>query len=94
MIANPLVISDPFVPLVLPASSSKEPAFASLSLKVSPQAPATPVFEPLIAVSADQSRSSDVCSQPTVTLERKGDEVSGIRIQCGCGKVIELSCLY
>ena len=94
MIANPLVMSDQFVPLVPPSSPSKETAFASLSLKVLPKVPATPAFEALVAASTDPSRSPEVGSKPTVTLQRNGDAVSGIRIQCGCGKVIELTCLH
>jgi hypothetical protein len=93
MITNSINMSDQFVPLVAPASCSKEPAFASLSLKVLSQAPSTPAFEALMAASAGQSRLPEVCSKPTVTLQRKGDAVSGIRIQCGCGKVIELTCV-
>jgi len=34
------------------------------------------------------------CPPPKVTLQRQGEVVSGIRIQCGCGRVIELSCVY
>ena len=34
------------------------------------------------------------CPPPKVTLQRQGDVVSGIRIQCGCGQVIELNCVY
>jgi hypothetical protein len=29
-----------------------------------------------------------------VTLRRNGDVVSGIRIQCKCGQVIDLACVY
>ncbi len=32
--------------------------------------------------------------RPVVTLRREGDQVTGIRIECTCGKVIELDCLY
>jgi hypothetical protein len=34
------------------------------------------------------------CPPPKVTLQRQGDVVSAIRIQCSCGQVIELNCLY
>ena len=34
------------------------------------------------------------CSKPAVTLQRNGDQVTSIRIQCGCGQVIELNCEY
>lgn len=32
--------------------------------------------------------------RPVVTLRREGDQLTGIRIECTCGKVIELDCLY
>lgn len=32
--------------------------------------------------------------RPLVTLQRDGDQVTGIRIECTCGNVIELDCLY
>ena len=31
---------------------------------------------------------------PVVTLRREGDRVTGIRVQCACGEVIELDCVY
>jgi len=32
--------------------------------------------------------------QPQVTLQREGNRVMGIRVQCSCGEVIELACAY
>ena len=32
--------------------------------------------------------------EPRVTLQRDGERVSSIRIQCSCGQVIELACVY
>lgn len=32
--------------------------------------------------------------QPTVSLQKDGDRVTHIRIECGCGEVIELECSY
>ena len=32
--------------------------------------------------------------EPVVTLTKDGDKVTGIRIECGCGQVIELACAY
>jgi hypothetical protein len=31
---------------------------------------------------------------PVVTLQREGDRVTGIRITCRCGEVIDLACVY
>jgi len=36
----------------------------------------------------------ETCSKPVVTLQRNGEVVSGIRIQCGCGQVVDLTCVY
>ncbi len=94
MIANPQPTSHQFVPLAMPAAFPKESTFTSFNLKVLPQAAAVPAFDALMTASADQSHSPDVCSKPIVTLQRNGDIVSGIHIQCGCGKVIELTCIH
>jgi len=32
--------------------------------------------------------------EPRVTLQRDGGRVSSIRVQCSCGQVIELACVY
>ena len=32
--------------------------------------------------------------EPKVTLQREGDRVTGIQIQCTCGQLIELACQY
>jgi hypothetical protein len=33
-------------------------------------------------------------NEPRVTLQRDGERVSAIRIQCACGRIIELACVY
>ena len=57
-------------------------------------APDAPGFEALVAASADPSRSTDVACKPSVTLQRTGETVTGIRIQCSCGRVTDLTCVY
>lgn len=32
--------------------------------------------------------------KPVVSLRREGDKVVGIRVECTCGSVIELDCVY
>jgi hypothetical protein len=32
--------------------------------------------------------------QPRVTLQKEGEIISGIHIQCSCGQVIDLKCAY
>ncbi len=76
-----------FVPLVSATSASRQSAFASLNLKT-PSAAAK-------ATGETQPAAPAACAtKPTVTLQRTGDIVSGIRVQCGCGQVVDLNCIY
>jgi hypothetical protein len=61
-------------------------------MKVLPQAEAKGLFQPL--AEAARPAPTAACGHPTVTLQRQGEVVSGIRIECACGQVIELSCAY
>jgi hypothetical protein len=73
-------MSDSFIPLVPVAAVSHETTLTSMKAKG--LAPAAPVSE------------TEKCAKPVVTLQRNGEVVSGIRIQCGCGQVVDLSCIY
>jgi hypothetical protein len=80
-------MSESFVPLVPPVTRPREAAFASM-----PFNGLTPGAAP--DASAPGNAGSEACSKPVVTLQRNGESVSGIRIQCGCGQVIDLACVY
>lgn len=32
--------------------------------------------------------------EPRVSLQCDGDRITGIRVQCGCGQVMDLACVY
>jgi hypothetical protein len=84
-------MSNAFTPLVTaPVSNGEKGIFA---LKVLPQAEVKAAFEPL-PVSVKPEQPAKACATPTLTLQKQGDIVSGIRIVCGCGEVIELACSY
>jgi hypothetical protein len=34
------------------------------------------------------------CAKPIITLQREGDVVTSVRIQCGCGQIVDLNCVY
>jgi hypothetical protein len=84
-------MSDSFVPLVTAPASIGE--MSMFQLKVVPQADVKAAFEPLPEGGGPQ-QSAKSCGQPSLTLQRQGEVVSGIRIECGCGQVIELACAY
>jgi len=85
---------DLFVPLAPAGSLPRESMFAPVDAKSPADAAVRPAFEHLLANAADPSRSPGNCAKPSVTLKREGDVVTGIRIQCGCGRVTDLTCIY
>jgi len=32
--------------------------------------------------------------EPRVSVQREGDRITGIRVQCSCGQVMDLACVY
>ena len=34
------------------------------------------------------------CPSPVITLQREGERVTSVRVECSCGQVIELACSY
>jgi hypothetical protein len=84
-------MSNTFTPLVTAPASTGEPAM--FLLKVLPQAEAKAVFQPLPQAGKPEEPAK-ACAPPSVTLQRQGEVISGIRIECGCGQVIELACVF
>ena len=82
----------PFDPVPVPGEKSGGTA---PGLKVVPKGEAGASFAPLqSAVSAHAHASGSPAGKPIVTLQREGERIAGIRIECGCGQVIELACSY
>lgn len=86
-------MSNGFVPLTTKAlPTSAEPfrvkvmASAGAALPFHPAGPSAPV-EPVEKVVPQPC-------DPKVTLVRDGERITGIRVQCGCGEVIDLQCGY
>lgn len=56
-----------------------------------------PAFKPLrphSPTACAQASAETPPREPVVTLQKDGDRVTSIRIECGCGQVIELACTY
>ena len=41
-----------------------------------------------------QHAGSEVSAKPVVTLQRVGDKITSIRIECICGQIVDLACSY
>ncbi len=85
-----------FVPFV----SSHRAAPTAIAPAPGPAPGASPLpeaarpFRPLSAGAAAASAPAQPSCEPKVTLEREGERVSRIRIECSCGQTIELACAY
>ncbi len=87
----------PFVPLA-PGSPAVSAAPADARLKILSHPSQAQPFKPLAtgdsAVRHAPAGSLVGCGTPTVSLQREGDRVTQIRVQCACGQIIELACVY
>lgn len=86
----------PFVPL-MPGAMKPTEATTPARLKVVPAA--APVFQPSTpqssrAVEPQPAPKHEMHGEPKITLERQGETITHIRVECGCGQVIELKCQY
>jgi hypothetical protein len=83
-------MTEKFVPLT--ALSAAAGPSAPFQARVITQAETRPIFQELVKAAAPPLHKN--CAAPAVTLQRQGDIISGIRVECGCGQVIELACSY
>lgn len=91
---------EPFIPFTTGAAAPA-PGGQDFRFHVVPQAPAARSFIPAGAANASAPHLPDLggaCAagrgEPRITLHREGERVARISIQCGCGQVIELACVY
>jgi hypothetical protein len=82
-------MNEPFVPLSNAAISGRNQSDLHVTIVNHDESHRS--FQPLGR--AGKSSSGGQC-EPRVTLQRDGNHVSAIRIQCSCGQVIELVCDY
>ena len=88
--------TEPFVPLTTAAPKSGERQ--EYSVTVLAQSERTQAFKLLESMPAGTTSGAAVrhgkSCDPRVSLQREGDHVTGIHIQCGCGQTIDLACAY
>lgn len=86
-------MSAPFVPFLKP-----RPRTAAPETLTTDEAAVAGAFTALNAApgpaNACAHDPAGLAGKPSVTLQRDGDRVTHIRIQCACGQVIELDCAY
>ena len=81
-----------FLPFRPSTPQSPNPGF--VSLRVLPASPSQPAFSPFAKPHAHPCTQPTPNSTPLISLHRDADRVTGIRIQCSCGQIIELACEF
>jgi len=87
--------TEPFVPFGPGTAAGVKSAGATANLKVVPKDSAASFspFQPTPGAHAHGPASGGT-GEPTVTLQKEGEKIVGIRVECACGQVIELACSY
>jgi len=91
--SQPASVQDSFVPFDPAPGPGAARSATPPGLKVVPKSEAGPAFSP-VATSAAAHIHAAGTGKPVVTLQREGERVTGIRIECVCGQIIELACSY
>jgi hypothetical protein len=88
--------TEPFVPLIsiAPAPHGERTDFQATVLSQPEQVQKFNAVEASATSSGPGAAARGTNCEPRVTLQRDGERVTGIRIQCSCGQLIELACVY
>ena len=87
--------TEPFVPLTAATPSGENREFRVTVISQAGPSQAFQTFEQA-ASAAPQTALPDgkrIC-EPRLTLQRDGERITGIRIQCACGQMMDLACVY
>lgn len=90
-------MSDSFVPLFAKGANANDAMmeFSRLKVRTTPLVSAAPVPSVVgspVVPSATPTHQNH--GAPKVTLQKEGEKVTGIKIECVCGQVILLDCVY
>lgn len=87
--------TESFVPLTSKPTTDESREFR---VTVIPQSSPAHNFQPLEQAAFHSTESNGLNGkkhgEPRLTMQRDGDRITNIRIQCGCGQVMELACVY
>lgn len=90
-----LLRTESFVPLT---ATPAEAGRTDYRVQVLSQSGPTPAFEALAARPATPANPEITTNlstcEPRISVQREGDRVVSIRVQCSCGQVMDLACVY
>ncbi|HEX4343238.1 MAG TPA: hypothetical protein VH255_07595 [Verrucomicrobiae bacterium] len=88
-----LLKTESFVPLTTTPASGDRPDFRVSVLSKSDQSRPFQSLDEQLPPPALPTGDGRNC-QPRIAVQRDGDRVASIRIQCSCGQVMDLGCVY
>jgi hypothetical protein len=91
-----LTRTDSFVPLTstTPAPAGQRTEFRATVISQPADMQKFRSIESIAAMPAPGATPHAAQCESKVTLQRDGDRVTGIHVQCSCGQVIDLACVY
>jgi hypothetical protein len=82
-----------FIPLVTTAPTAEKREF---QVTVIPQKEQSHLFQSLgkpMSATGERTGFTKNC-EPHLSVQRDGERITNIRIQCNCGQTIDLACIY
>ena len=90
-----LLRTESFVPLTAAPVTAQDQTFKVSVIPVQAQSKPFHTLQHVAAegVAVDAGEKKKAC-EPKVSVQRDGDRVTSIRVQCGCGQVMDIACVY
>jgi hypothetical protein len=82
-----------FVPLTTAPVSKDQRSDFRVTILSQAQA-AQPFHSSAGSIGAAVSTRPGSNCDPTISVQREGDRITSIKVQCSCGQIIELGCIY
>lgn len=90
-----LLKTESFVPLTTTQASGEKPDFRVTVISKTAQPPTFQTLEEKLPPPALPAKTGGAKScEPRISVQRDGDKVTNIRVQCSCGQVMDLACIY
>ena len=84
--------TDSFVPLTTAPPLTEQREFRVTVTNAAKSAKNSETFHTLDTPAGTPSGKKNC--EPRVTVQRDGDRVTHLRVQCSCGQVLDLACVY
>jgi hypothetical protein len=82
-----------FVPLTAAATATDKRDFQITVIPQNEQPPGFQSLDKVMPAAGERSAFKKNC-EPHLTVQREGERITNIRIQCSCGQMIDLACVY